>query len=198
MLLLLTLLVLAAVAFAMLNQGLLAAICAIFNVVLAGMVAFTLYEPLAETLGDLLRGTAFADSEDAVSLALLFAGAYAVLRFTTDALTPLELELPARLQQVASGVAGAVAGYFLSGFLVVMVSTLPLSEKFLGYEPTIETVESPLRRYVPADRVWLGLMQHLSKPAILGSGAEAGMFDPEGTFVLRYAKKRRTPERAIP
>jgi len=198
MLLLLTLLVLAAVAFAMLNQGLLAAISAVFNVVLAGMVAFTLYEPMAEALGDFLRGTAFAASEDALSLALLFAAAYAALRYTADALTPLELELPARLQQVASGVAGAVAGYLLSGFLVVMVSTLPLSEKFLGYEPTIENVEPPMRRYVPADRVWLGLMQHLSKSTLLGSGAEAGVFDPEGTFVLRYAKKRRTPEKAIP
>ncbi|MFQ3649933.1 MAG: CvpA family protein, partial [Gemmataceae bacterium] len=194
----LTLLVIGAVAFAMLNEGLLAAICSVFNVLLAGLVAFGLYEPMAEALGDLLRGTAFEKMEDAVSLAILFAASYAGLRFATEALARQELDLPARFQQVASGGVGAVAGYLLSGFLVVMVSTLPLSERFLGYEPTLENLESPLRRYVPADRVWLGLMHHLGHPAILGSGGEGSTFDPEGTFVLRYAKKRRLPEQAVP
>jgi hypothetical protein len=197
-LILFTLIVMAAVVYAMLNEGLLAAVCAAFNVVLAGLVAFNLYEPMAEGLGDLLNGTVLKDTEDALSLAILFAGAYAAFRFLGAALAPQELDLPARFQQIASGVVGALAGYFLSGFLVVTISTLPLSEKFLGYEPTIENIESPLRRYVPADRVWLGLMAYLGRPAVLGSGAEAGTFDPEGTFALRHAKKRRVPEQAVP
>jgi len=196
MLWIVTLFVMVAVAYAMLNEGILNAICVLVNVILAGLVAFMLFEPIADELGKMIAGTALDQTEDALTLFGLFAAVYGGLRLLTATLAPVELELPARVQQVASGVVGLAGGYLLSGFLVVMVSTLPLSEKFMGYEAGVENVEAPLRRYVPADRVWLSLMHHASKASGLGAGETT--FDPEGSFALRYAKKRRVPEQTIP
>jgi hypothetical protein len=194
MLWLLVLLVMVAVGYAMLNEGLMAAMCAVVNVLLAGLVACWLFEPVASELGKIVEATAFAGAEDGLALGGLFAASYAGLRVAVSHLSPQELDLPARVQQVSSGLVGLLAGYLLAGFLVVTVSTLPLPEKFLDYEARVEAVEPALRRYFPPDRVWLGLMHGLGKPTSWGMGGET--FDPEGTFALRYAKKRRLAQGA--
>lgn len=189
MLAVLTILLMAAVAYALMREGILIAATTLVNVILAGLTAFMLFEPMADELGKSLAGSALDHMEDAISLFVLFAGTLGVLRLVTTNLGNQELDMPAIPHQVGTVAIGLVAGYFLAGFLVVMISTLPLPEKFLGYEATVEDMEPGLRRYLPPDRVWLGLMQHVGTARGLGSGGTT--FDPEGTFPLRYAKKQR-------
>lgn len=188
----LTVLVMAAVAYALLREGVLTAATTLVNVLLSGLIAFMLFEPFAEELGKMLAGTFMDQMEDATALFILFAGSMGILRVATNNLANQDIDLPALHAQIATGVLGLIAGYFLAGFLLVMVSTLPLPEKFLGYEATVEAGEAGTRRYLPADRVWLGLMQHSADAAGLGAGE--AKFDPEGTFPLRYAKKKRIKE----
>ncbi|MGL4551320.1 MAG: CvpA family protein [Gemmataceae bacterium] len=180
------------VAYAQLREGILTAAMTLVNVVLAGLAAFLLFEPMADEVGKMLTGTAVEGMEDAICLFGVFAAVMGVLRVATNNMANQDLDVPALPQQIGTVLIGLVAGYFLAGFLLVMVSTLPLPEKFLGYDAEVEAAEPATRRYFPPDRAWLGLMQHAGTPAGLGAGGVT--FDPEGTFPLRYAKKRRIKE----
>jgi hypothetical protein len=185
-------LIMVAIAYSQIREGILTAATTLVNIVLAGLVTFMFFEPLAEELGKMMAGSAFDQMEDAIAMFTVFAGVLGLLRLVTNNLANQDLEMPALPQQIGTVIIGLVAGYFLSGFLVVMVSTLPVQENFLGYEAAVQDGEPALRRYLPPDRVWLALMQHAGKPPGLGFGGQT--FDPEGTFPLRYAKKRRIKE----
>jgi hypothetical protein len=89
-------------------------------------------------------------------------------------------------------VVGLLTGYLTAGFLVCVLQTLPWQRNFLGFDESVERNEPGLRRYLPPDRVWLGMMHH----AGLGPFAQsdATTFDPDATFALRYARLRRFRE----
>jgi hypothetical protein len=192
MILIFAVLIMVAVAYSQIREGILTAVTTLFNIILAGLVTFMLFEPLAEELGKMMAGSVFDQMEDAIAMFVLFAAALGGLRLATNNLANQDLEMPALPQQIGTAIIGLIAGYFLAGFLVVMVSTMPIQENFLGYEAGVQDGEPAVRRYLPPDRVWLALMQHAGKPPGLGYGGKT--FDPEGTFPLRYAKKRRVKE----
>jgi len=187
-------LIIVAVAWISLQDGVLTAAARCAAVMLSGLVAFNFYEPLAEYLDPMVTGTFLEGTEDALSLAGLFALTAALLRMLIDNMADQDVEMSAVPQQVASGVVGAATGYLLSGFLTVMLSTLPLPEKFLGHDP-LAGLEEPmgLTKVLPGDRVWLSLMHRAGGQGAFGTG-DSGTFDPDGTFPLRHAHRRRVKE----
>lgn len=189
MILFLSLGVIGAVAYAASREGLLTALTGLVNVLLSGLVAFNFFEPLAEQLESVFRGTMLDGFEDGTALFALFSITLAVLRVTTNNLASQELDLPAMVQQVSSIGVSVLTGYLLAGFLVCMVQTLPLNERFLGFDASVEPNVSGLRQVLPPDRVWLAMMNRAGRMPF--SQEDASTFDPEGTFELRYAKGRR-------
>src|SRR5205823_3728695 len=97
------------------------------NICLAGLITFNFYEPFAEEIDGIVQGTILAGFEDALCMIILFAIVLGCLRALTNNLANTDLELPALLQQVASGAIALVSGYILAGILVVMLQTLPWS-----------------------------------------------------------------------
>lgn len=184
-----TLFIVGAVAYASIREGVLTAITTLVNVLLAGLVAYNFWEPIASELEKIFKGTFLIGFEDALVLFFLFGGTLALLRALTNNLANNEVELPAVVQQVGSGLIAAVTGYFLAGFLICTYQTLPWDEKFLGFDSTADANTPPLRRVLPPDRVWLALMYHASVNPL--SQERSSAFDPEGSFELRYAKLRR-------
>src|SRR4051812_19239939 len=87
------------VAYAAVREGLLTAVTTLINVCLAGLVTFEFFEPLADQLEEMVRGTLLAGFEDALSLIAIFAATLAVLRVVTNNLANQDLELPALMQQ---------------------------------------------------------------------------------------------------
>jgi hypothetical protein len=187
MLILLTGVIMLAVAYAYLREGLLTAVALCCNVLLAGLVAFALWEPLAAEVESVLSDTFLQGYEDCFCLMALFCLPLIGLRWLANTLANTELDLPPLLQQGGTVVFALVAGYLLSGFLVCVCQTLPWQENFLGFDPKVENYASP-RRYVPPDRAWLALM-HWAGGHSLSSGGPT--FDPEGSFTARYARLRR-------
>ncbi len=187
-----TIAVMAAVAYASVREGVLTAITTLVNVVLAGLVAFNFYEPLAGELEKMFKGTFLAGFEDAIVLFVLFAGSLGILRAVTNNLALSELELPALVQQVGSAGVALVTGYFLAGFLVCTYQTLPWDEKFMGFYYTADPAGGGMRKVLPPDRVWLAMMHRASAQPLSQDGAVT--FDPQGSFELRYAKLRRFKE----
>jgi uncharacterized membrane protein required for colicin V production len=192
MLVFLTVAVTLAVAYAAMREGFLMAVAGLVNVLVAGVVAFNFYEPVAGELEGMLAGSFLAGFEDALALFLLFALPLILLRVVCNNLATHEVELPALFQQVGSAAVAAVTGYLLAGFLVCVFQTLPWGQQFLGFDATADPGAPKIRSLVPPDRVWLALMHRAGNAALSQEGSTT--FDPEGTFELRYARLRRFKE----
>jgi hypothetical protein len=180
------------VGYAFMREGLLTSVAMLVNIFLAGLLAFNFFEPIAAELESMFEGSFMAGIEDAFSLFVVFAASLGLLRLVTHNLATTELNLHPLVQQIGSVAVGLVAGYLLAGFLLCMVQTLPLNERFLSFDPDAVQGGPPLRRVMPPDRVWLALM-HRGGAGPLAQDP-ANVFDPEGTFELRYTRLRRTKE----
>jgi hypothetical protein len=190
MLLFFTLAVMGVVAYAASREGLLTAITSLANVMISGLIAFNFFEPIANELEEMLRGTFLAGFEDAVALFVPFAATLGLLRVVTNNLANTDVELPALLGQVGSGAVALVTGYLVAGFLVVVFQTLPWGDKFLGFEYNADANTPKVRNLMPPDRVWLAMMNRAGSTA-LSQGEDYVTFDPEGSFEMRYARLRR-------
>lgn len=193
MLLFLTLAVMGAVAYSATREGLLTAITTLVNVLISGLVAFNFFEPLANEMEDMLKGTFLAGFEDGIALFVPFAATLGLLRVVTNNLVNTEVELPALFQQIGSGAVALVTGYLVAGFLVVIFQTLPWDERFLGFDYSADANTPKIRNLLPPDRVWLAMMNRAGR-STLSQGEESVTFDPEGSFEIRYARLRRFRE----
>lgn len=188
----LTLVVVVIVAYARAREGLLTAITLLLNALLAGLIAFNFFEPIADELGKAFKGSFLDGYEDALVLFALFAGSFSLMRVICNNLANQELDLPAIPQQVGSAAVGGLTGYLLAGFLVCVLQTLPWGEQFLGFDHKVDPQGSVIRSALPPDRVWLAMMHHAGAGPFANDGSTT--FDPEGSFELRYARQRRTKE----
>jgi hypothetical protein len=196
MLAFLTILVMAIVGYVFVNEGVFTAFVMCVNVVVAGLLAFSFWEPLADAVGGMFAGSILQGYEDALCLVFLFSLALGILRWATNNLANMEIEFPPILLRGGSVTLGLVTGYFLAGFLVCVLQTLPWDEHFMGFEPSYEPNQpgGMVRRVLPADRVWLAMMHRAGKIALNWGGdtpEHAESFDRNGTFELRYARYRR-------
>jgi hypothetical protein len=194
MVLLLTLVVMAAVAYAYAQQGATTAFLMCCNVFFAGLIAFNFWEPLAAELEPSLNGTPFAGFEDAIFLIGLFVPALLLLRWGTNRIVSVE---PEQQRHAAVGLAvlfGLITGYLTAGFLVCVLQTLPWQRHFLQFDPKVEpgTPMHKVRRLLPPDRVWLALMHRAGRVPLARSGHPT--FDERGEFEDNYARQRRYEE----
>jgi hypothetical protein len=160
MLQIMTVLMMLAVAYAFWREGLMTAATMFVNVILAGLVAFNFWEPLADLLGPMLAGSILDGYEDALVMLILFALTLGVLRLATNTLCNKDLEYPPALLRGGGLVFGLLTGYLVAGFLVCLMQTLPWHKDFWWFEPEFDPGKptAVIRHVLPADRVWLGLM----------------------------------------
>jgi uncharacterized membrane protein required for colicin V production len=196
----LTILVTLAVGYAYMREGLFTAFCMCCNVIIAGLVAFNFWEPLAELLESTLSSTPLHGYEDVLCLLTLFCITLAGLRTVTNVLANAQISLPPALQRGGGVVFGMLTGYLATGFLLCAFQTMPWHENFMFFDPTYDS-SNMLRRVLPPDRVWLGMMYRAGAFAFSNQEDPNGQddsyyerfytFDKSGTFEYRYAKYRR-------
>jgi hypothetical protein len=200
---LLSLGVIAGVAFMQYRNGLFTAVIMILQVLLAGIVAFNFWEPIAQYLEDSIFSdfSMLLGYEDAIALTVLFSLTLLGLRWITNRINKAMIDFPPLAQQIGGPAAGVVSGYLVAGFLVCVMETMPLETNFLGFEPR-KADEPGLRSYFPPDRVWLALMRHAGAYPFSWNEANtqsdntyerSETFDRMGTFELRYLRYRRLP-----
>ncbi len=213
-----TVLIMAIVAYAHTREGVFTAFLMTCNVCLSGLVAFGYWEPLADQLEGALGQTFLHGFEDVMCLMLLFSVTFLVLRWLTNLLAPTHMIYHPVILQGGGAFFGLVTGYLVSGFLVCMIQTLPLSETFSGFDISKER-ESLFSRGLPPDRVFLGGLRRAGAYAFTfrkngwyqnddwneDPAADSGSiydryytFDKYGTFELRYARYRRLDESGYP
>ena len=191
-----TLAIMLAVGYTQHNSGLFSSCAMLVKVFLAGLIAFGFWEPIADALDPSLRTTFLAGCEDMIVLTLLFGVSLFVLRLTTNYLAPEMIVEHGALQHLGAGVVGMVTGYFVAGFLICVLQTLPLDVHFMDFGPR-EANEPAYRPIYPPDRVWLSLMRHAGAMPFRWK-EENPTFDLEGTFELRYLRYRRSTEERGP
>jgi hypothetical protein len=212
MLVLFTLIIIGIVAFMQYRNGLFTSAAMIVQVLIAGLVAFGFWEPIADELEASLANGSLAGYEDAIALVGLFSLTLAGLRLVTNRLNKAMIDFNWTVQQIGGPAAGVVTGYLVAGFLVCVFQTLPIEENFVGF--TLRKSDEPgLRRFLPPDRFWLALMRYGGAYPLVSSEAKDDpakkendksafdrweTFDRAGTFELRYARYRRHTERRGP
>jgi hypothetical protein len=184
-----TIIVILIVAYCHYREGLFTAACMCVNVVLAGLIAFNFWEPLAGAVESVVDRTFLQGYEDFVCLMFLFALSLGLLRALTHHFNSAEVVFQPALNQLGAAAMALITGYLLSGFLVCAMETLPWHQNFGGFEPYREN-ETGIRRYLPPDRIWLSLM-HRAGATCLSRGDESRTFDPEGAFESNYFRFRR-------
>src|SRR5262245_36599862 len=104
MLAVVVLLIMAVVVYSALQEGLLTAVTMAVNVIFAGILAFSFFEPVAGELGGWLSGSILEGFEDAIALGGIFCAAFGALKLAANNLAPQEMDLPPLFQQIATGV----------------------------------------------------------------------------------------------
>ena len=134
----LTVLLMLGVVYAFWRQGVLPAFAMGCNVLLAGLVAFNFFEPIATELDPMLTDSFLHGYEDSLCLVLLFCITLGFLRWATNALIDTTVEYHAVLQQGGAVVFGMMAGYLVAGFLLCVAQTLPFEEHFMRFDARID------------------------------------------------------------
>ena len=197
MLVFFTIVLMLAVAYSYLKEGLFTAFTMAVNVFAAGLVAFNFGEPLADQIEPLVKGGFFEGYEDAFCLVSLFCIILGGLRWITNQLVNANIDYQPLLQQIGAGFFGLVTGYLVAGFMLCVLQTLPWQENFMNFESKVD-LEAPSAKYrhvLPPDRVWLALMHRASEIAF--SQTDGALFDDStnglqaGSFEIRFARYRR-------
>ena len=136
------------------REGLFNAVLTTVNVLLAGILTFEFWEPLANLLDEKFQEGSLARLEDAIVMVSLFAVFLIALRWTLNSLSPTAIELEPNLDLYGGAAVGIFAGYLLAGFLVCVMETLPWKADFLGFTP--HSTDDKARRYFPPDGVLAG------------------------------------------
>jgi hypothetical protein len=188
----LTILLMVALGYAFLVEGIFTACLMCCNVFFAGLIAFNFWEPIANQLDTLFARSFMEGYEDWLTLVLLFALSLALLRTITNTLDNTLIEFDEYMQRIGGAIFGVVTGYLVSGFLICVLQTLPWHENFMNFDPILNANEGPLARLFPPDRVWLALMHRAGEVPL--SAGDDQTFDKFGTFELRYGRFRRFGE----
>jgi len=196
-----TLLIMGAAVYAQYRNALFTSVAMLMMVLLSGLIAIGFWEPIADLLDLAFQQNlkAFSGSEDFIVLATLFCLSMLLMRLAYQYLAPNMIDEHGTLQHFGAGAVGLVMGYFVAGFLICAMQTLPLDERFMDFEPRVGN-EPGWRTFFPPDRVWLSLMRSASSGSFswkedkMDAAGGPVVFDREATFELRYLRYRRSTE----
>jgi len=171
------------------RDGLWSNLLMLINVVTAGLVAMTFFEPVAALLTKKVpNGTLFWDM---IALWGLFAATLGVMRAVTDLVSKFRVRFKPPVEMVGGYVLAFAVAYVGMAFAATTLHTAPLSREFLwaGFR-----AQDPLLFGLKPDRQWLAFVQMVSQGSLArltdGKNAEQYVFDPKAEFMPKYASRR--------
>lgn len=183
------------------GEGAWGAATTFFSVIVSGLVAMMLFEPLAEWLAsNLLTGPAWQMRVDIIALLLIFAICVTLMRLAGEQIQKTDLDVEAKSYDVLRWLCGLGTGYVTAAIMLTALHTAPLPREFAGFTPERANLFG-----VAPDRQWLAFTQRASEFTFQTRNA-AGLkrvFDgPEyallpgqpaqrwASFPIRYATRR--------
>jgi hypothetical protein len=163
------------------SEGLWGAALMFVNVMFAGLIAFSIFEPAANLLASNIPFmVAFADF---VSLVILFTVAFVLLRLATDNLGFYMVRFPGWLYHVGRYLFAAFTAWYLMGMVLCMLQTAPIHKQFLGYQWQRHAFWG-----MGIDRFWLGYVQSATQTTF--DWDPPNPFDHTSSFIIRYHNHR--------
>jgi len=167
----------------------------LLNVLLAGLMATSLFEPVADALESMLPTYTYL--WDFLSLWLVFVIAFSLFRFATDWLSDTAVRFKRPVDLAGGSLLAIWIACVMIGFTTMTLHTAPLPRNFLGgaFQPT---PDARMFFGTAPDRKWLAFVQMTSRGSLSTAAnddktGEEGMnvFDPQSDFILRYAQRRQ-------
>lgn len=203
-----TIIVMLAVGYVYLSEGIFTAFVMFCGVIFSGLLAFNFFEPLASMLSRSLTKSPLAEYEDALILVGIFCVTLGLIRTAANNIAPWQIEYHPLMQSLGGGLFGLATGYLVSGFLVCVLQTLPGRDNIMGFDARYQADQST-RAVLPADRVWLAMMRRAGAYPFANQEVPHARnqsmddvpyyqryktFDRFGNFELRYQRYRRYHE----
>jgi hypothetical protein len=170
------------------NEGMWGNALNLINVILAGLMAFNFFEPMARWIeswgGWFDKNAAYLDF---LSLWIIFCISLIVFRLASNAISRVKVRFLMIVDRAGSAVFALLVGWVLVCFTTASLHTAPLAEKFMwgGFDQNKRMLFG-----LAPDRQWLGLMK-LASRAGFSRGQE---FDPNSDFPARYGAVRSAVE----
>jgi hypothetical protein len=180
-------------------QGLWNSIITLINMLLAMMLAFNYFEPLADMIDE--QDASYTYLVDFLVLWGLFVVAFGLLRIMTDVLSRKRVAFEFWTETVGRSIVAVWVAWLFVGFFCASLHTAPLPRSPLGFQPT-PTAGNFLG--MAPGRQWLGFMQSRSRGALSRPESDQAnlsplpedenlkvrVFDPESRFILKYYQRR--------
>jgi hypothetical protein len=181
------------------NEGMWTNALAVINVTLAAMLATNYFEPLADQLENWLPSYTYLC--DFLSLWLIFAVSYSLLRFCTDYLSKYRVRFKMPVEHAGRVLFAAWTGWLMICFTTTTLHTAPLARTAFNGTFQVDPKSNNFLMWAP-DRMWLAFMQSRSQGALSRGGPSAGssrypadqgkrVFDPRSEFILKYGARRQ-------
>jgi hypothetical protein len=139
-------LLIAAIAYFNVVQGLFSATLTAFTTILAAVLAVSYHENLALLLIPYIPAQAHA-----VALVGLFVGIFLIIRVPFDKYIPGNLRFPVLIDKLGAAGMGLIAGVFATGIVTLAAQTLPFSASIFGYSRY--ALSEPRQIVIPANVV---------------------------------------------
>jgi hypothetical protein len=163
--------IVALVAYIWMTRGYFSAMLHMCCVLIAGAIAFGLWEPVSYFLLEKGSGNAaIRDSAWAIGLMLPFALSLAIIRPIVDKILPLNAQTESIFNFIGGGVCGTIAGVITAGIVVIGLGSFRMPSDFLGYQSlqiaTNGSMKREQRLILPVDRIVAGFYGQLSETSL--------------------------------
>lgn len=161
-------------------RGFFSAFIHLLCTIVAGAVAFAVWEPAAYwILGAVDPHGLVAGSAWGIALAVPFAVTLIVLRIVVDLLIPANAVIASAPNYVGGGACGLIAGVIASGFVVISCGFMRVGSDVFGYQPITYAANGSLERksglWVPTDMIVTKLYGHMSR-SVFGVNTPLGIY----------------------
>jgi hypothetical protein len=190
MLFLLAFIVIAVCVAALFLEGLWGNLITLVNVILAGLMAFNLFEPVAKMLDSMMPS--YSDKWDFIALWVVFFLLMGLMRGVTDSVSKVKVRFFQPVEVAGGVIASLWVGWVMVCFTMASLHVAPLPRTSLSGSFMATPDQSMLG--VGPDRLWLGLVYNTSGGSL--STWTPKPFDPDGNFIYKYAARRAQYEKS--
>lgn len=179
MLYILTFLLVTAIAFLQMRQGLFSSLVMAVLTTVSATLTFMSFEYLASATG--LR-EAVPSIAEGICISVVFGASLFIMRFAADRLIKADIFFDTMVDRVGGGACGLITGITMAGILALTLQTLPFGRSILGYEPFDDDLERAayLHPFYPDD-----YLLALGNTCTTGSMSGGGVFEHRHPDFLR-------------
>lgn len=179
------------IAYAWMVRGVFSAMLHAISALVAGVIAFAVWEPLSLMLIGMSPDRGFLSFLESVawgvSLVVPFSLAFLFLRLVSDKVVPNNIKNNTMVDYAGGGIFGLATGVISMGILVIGIGNMRVATDFLGYQPLWyspdrQTGAGSLVKsdslWIPVDKIVANLYGHLSSGS-MSSPQPLGYWYPE-------------------